>query len=338
MATLDDLLKFIQQYNALLSKNETKAAMRLAAAYKAMYARISPLIASIAEQIASGELTAADVRKLKSLTVLEKQLMDELTGYSGYLRTEVGPLSLAAGAIGAEFAAAVLKYLTGGGDPRKLTGDGLQNIMAWLQPGSALYDRIGQLAPYHSQRVIDAILESVGKGLGPRQVAREIIQAAEGEFGAGLVDALRMSRTAQLWGYREAARANYVANSEIVTGWIWVAELDDVTCMSCVAQHGQRYDLDEVLDDHHNGRCTMIPEIMGQNPIEGMKSGEEWFKEQPESVQQSMMGKETYNAYQGGAFGIPDMSRQVENDVWGTMKMETPLWELLGAEPPLRTK
>ncbi len=329
MPILDDLLSFIQQYNALLAKNETKVAQRLAAAYKAMYARISPLIEALAERIASGELTAADVRKLKSLTSLEKALMDELGAYSGFVRTEIGPASILAASLGSQFAASVLEYLTGN-KGNTLTGDNIDKLLAWLQPGSALYERIGNLATYHSERVIEAIISSVGKGLGPRQVAREIMQAAENEFGAGLVDALRMSRTSQLWAGREATRANYIANSDIITGWIWVAELDDLTCLSCVAQHGQRYDLDEILDDHHNGRCTMIPEIMGQNPIDGMKSGEDWFKEQPESVQQSMMGPGKFEAWQGGAFGFDKLSTQKEDDVYGHMRGETSLQDLVG--------
>jgi hypothetical protein len=330
MALLDDILQFIAKYNALMAKNETQAAMKLAAAYQASYKRIAPLIAALAEQIAAGELTAAEVRKLKSLAALENQLTEELTAYSGYLRTELGPVALVSAKIGADFAASVLKYLTGGGDISKLSGDNLDRLMAWFQPGSALYERIGQLAPYHTQQVIDAILEAVGRGLGPRQVAAEIIKSAEGAYGAGLVDALRMSRTTQLWAGREATRANYIANQDIITGWIWVAELDADTCMSCVALHGQRFDLDEVQDDHYNGRCTMIPEIMGTNPVEGMQGGEDWFLSQPESVQQQMMGPGKFEAWQGGQFGFNDLSQQHEDDVYGTMRGETTLQDLVG--------
>jgi len=332
MPILDDLLRFIEQYNAALAKNETKAAMRLADAYQRMYKRIAPQIAALAEQIAAGELTASEVKKLKSLAALENSISDELGAYAGFLRTELGPASLIAANLGASFAESVMKYLTGGGDISKLSGGGLDKIMSWLQPGSALYERIGQLSPFHTEQVIQSILDAVGRGLGPRQVAAEIISAAEGSFGGGLVDALRMSRTAQLWAGREATRANYIANSDIITGWIWIADLGGNPCMSCVAQHGERFDLDEIQDDHYNGRCTMIPEIQGQNPVEGMQSGVDWFGGLSEAQQQEMMGPGKYDAWKSGQFDISQMTKTQEDAVYGSMKTETPLQDLVGGE------
>lgn len=332
MAVLDDLLKFIAQYQMLIAKQETKAAQALAKRYKAMYARIAPQVEALAEQIATGELSVAEVKKLKSLAALETAIEEEFTAFSGYLRTEINPLAVSAAGIGAEYAYAVMKYLTGGRDINQLSN--VEALLQFLKPGSALYERISKLAGYHTENVIQAILDAVGRGLGPRQVAREIMAAAEGAFGGGLVDALRMERTAQLWASRAAGHANYIANQDIVTGWIWIAELDETVCMSCVALHGQRFDLDEVQDDHYNGRCTSIPEIMGQNPIEGMATGADWFSNLTEEQQQQMMGPEKWSAWKDGFFDIKDMSRQQEDAVYGHMRGETPLWELLGAEPP----
>jgi hypothetical protein len=330
MAVLDDILKFIAQYNALVAKNETKAAMALASRYQAMYKRIAPQIEALAQQIADGKLTVSQVRNLKSLALLEKNINEELTAYSGYIRTEIPTASLVAAGVGATFAYTVLQYLTGGKNITKLDGDGLTKLMSWLQPGSALFERLGQLAGFRTDRVIQAILDAVGKGVGPRQVAREIMNAAEGEFGGGLVDALRMSRTSQLWADREASRANYIANSDIVTGWIWIAELDSETCMSCVAQHGERFDLDEVLDDHHNGRCTMIPEIQGQNPVDGMTGGKDWFNSQDEKTQKDMLGPGKYEAWKDGQFDLSQLSTQKSDDVYGTMRTESSLKDLVG--------
>ena len=332
MAILDDLLKFIAQYQMLISKQETKAARDLAKRYKAMYARIAPQVEALAEQIAAGEMTAAEVRKLKSLAALETAIQEEFTAFSGYLRTEINPLAVSAAGIGAEYAYTVMRYLTGGRDINQLSPNNIEALLRFLSPGSALYERISKLAGYHTESVIQAILDSVGRGLGPRQVAREIMAAAEGAFGGGLVDALRMERTAQLWASRAAAHANYIANNDIVTGWIWIAELDETTCMSCVSLHGQRFDLDEVQDDHHNGRCTSIPEIMGQNPIEGLASGSDWFSNLTEEQQQAMMGPGKYEAWKDGKFDISQLSRQNPDDVYGHMRGEVPLKDLVNGE------
>ena len=330
MTITEDLMKFTLEYRAALAKNETKAAREIMKRYTAMYARLKPQIEALAQQIAEGEMTAAEVRKLKSLAKLEADMEEELQAFSGYLKTELPPNATRTAGLGAAFAYAVMKYLVG---ERDIKRGNLDFLKEFFSPGSALYDRLNKLAGYHSQNVIQSILDSVGKGLGPRQVARDIMEAADGAFGGGLVDALRMSRTSELWASRAANLENYRANSDIITGWIWIAELDETTCMSCVALHGQRFDLDEIQDDHHNGRCTSIPEIMGQSPVE-LQTGEDWFKGQPEETQKDMMGKEFHQAWQGGAFNISDMTRQNPDDVYGTMRTSPPLYDLLGAEPP----
>jgi hypothetical protein len=142
-----------------------------------------------------------------------------------------------------------------------------------------------------------------------------------------------MTRTVQLWSYREATRANYLNNSDVVEGWIWWAYLPGEPCMACIAQHGTFHTLDETLDDHYNGRCTMIPVVPGM-PAIVEETGEEWFGNLPEGKQQELMGKEKHEAWKGGAFGFGELAGKHTDDVYGQMTTETPLWQLLGAEPP----
>ena len=47
-------------------------ARELAKRYKAMYARIAPQVEALAEQIATGELSVAEVKKLKALAATAK--------------------------------------------------------------------------------------------------------------------------------------------------------------------------------------------------------------------------------------------------------------------------
>jgi hypothetical protein len=169
-------------------------------------------------------------------------------------------------------------------------------------------------------------------GVNPRQTARLIMSAAEQAFGGGLTDALRTARTAQLWSYREATRANYAANSDVVTGWIWCAELDDQTCEACIAENGTRHDIEETLDGHYNCRCSPIPEVMGQNPVADMQDGETWFGEQDTSTQKQIMGEVKWQAWMDGKFEFSQLSQQTPNDVYGTMRTVTPLKDLIGGE------
>src|SRR5690242_1226914 len=65
------------------------------------------------------------------------------------------------------------------------------------------------------------LLTDLARGIGPRQVARNLARAAE----IPLQRALVISRTSMLDSYRSANLANYQANSDVVEGWVWLASL-----------------------------------------------------------------------------------------------------------------
>ncbi len=207
-------------------------------------------------------------------------------------------------------------------------------LLGFLAADSQLFQRIDNLASVTTQGVANAILEAVGLGKSPQAIAGLI----RDNLGGGLTDAMRMTKTAQMWAYREATRAIYVENSDQIEGWYWMADLGGNPCMACIAEHGTFHELDETLDDHHNGRCQMLPAIKGFRPPRQIEqSGEDWFKGLSEADQIKLMGRENWNAWKGGAFELSEMKHRVENDVYGQMINQTPLWELLGAEPPTRT-
>jgi SPP1 gp7 family putative phage head morphogenesis protein len=170
---------------------------------------------------------------------------------------------------------------------------------------------------------VQAIIDGVGSGYNPRKIA----DAIEGAFGGGLTDALRNTRTVQLWSYRESARANYQA-SGVVDGWIWWAELDADTCEACVAEHGSIHDLDEQLDGHYNCRCAPIPFIEGVTPEVG--TGEDYFNGLSEDEQKSMLGPGKYDAFKAGKFEFSQLAKQVPNEIYGTMRQAASLKDLVG--------
>jgi SPP1 gp7 family putative phage head morphogenesis protein len=169
------------------------------------------------------------------------------------------------------------------------------------------------------------MLEGITLGYNPKKIAR----AFQESYGRGLTDALRMVRTAQLYSYREASRASYTANSDVVEGWIWSATLDGLTCMSCVAQHGTVHSMDERLNGHHNCRCAMVPKVI-LFPSAISEVGEGWFAKQPEAVQRKMMGPGKYEAWKAGKFDLSQLSIEREDKVYGAMRGEAALKDLLG--------
>jgi uncharacterized protein with gpF-like domain len=87
------------------------------------------------------------------------------------------------------------------------------------------------------------------------------------------------------------------------------------------------------LNGHYNCRCVAIPHVKRSEPEQ---TGEEWFSTLSEAQQKEMMGAQTWDAWKGGAFKFDEFAGHRHDDVYGDMTARVPLWELLGAEPPIR--
>jgi hypothetical protein len=200
----------------------------------------------------------------------------------------------------------------------------VETMMGFLDRDGPLYSRIAELAPTTADAVKQTLLDGIAQGWNPRKVA----DAIDADLGQGLTTALRTARTAQIWSYREATRANYIANQDVVKGWIWFAALDSETCAACVAEHGTEHGLDEVLDDHYNGRCTMLPlTVTGVNDVQG---GADWLKAQDEETQRAILGKGKFEAWQDGRISLDQLATKHTDEVYGTMTAERSLKELIG--------
>jgi len=198
----------------------------------------------------------------------------------------------------------------------------MRELLYYLRTDGPLYARLQELTGSTVEWVVSSIIDNVRLGYNPRRIA-SIIQDA---FGRGLTDALRNTRTVQLYAYRESARANYIATNGIVQGWVWYAELGKA-CMSCVAQHGTIHGLDETLNDHYNGGCAPLPYIPEFGNI-AKQSGEEWFNGLSEAQQQQMMGAGKWQAWKEGQFSFGQLSHEHENEVYGKMRSVASLKQL----------
>jgi SPP1 gp7 family putative phage head morphogenesis protein len=189
--------------------------------------------------------------------------------------------------------------------------------------------RLAELSPYHAAAIRDTFVEGVGLGWNPRKIALMVRK----QFGMSLTDALRMTRTAQIYSYREATRANYVAAGDLITGWQWMAHLSDPrTCMSCIRMSGRIFPTKNALNDHHNGRCVMLPVIRGRDPFISETEGVDYFNGLPEAEQRQRMGPKFHEAYKAGKFRLEDISQEVDDDVYGPMWHGRTLQDLIGAK------
>jgi hypothetical protein len=340
---MPDILTILARMRQAALRQDAAALDQIIAAYGAAADRLRDALELAIRRMWNPELDSFGKRYIVDrLRSLLRQMEGELVNFSTYMQTTLPGMASQAARLGADDGWRLLRIATPRGTTLvrvvwdRLPREAINAMLAFLSPESALLERIRAMAPVYSGQVSDALIDAIVQGWGPAKTAKNIaplLSAAQDALtdglGRALTDSLRMARTAQLYAYRAAAKANYVANSDVVTGWQWSAELDDLTCMSCVAQHGTIHDLSETLDDHHNGRCAPIPVVLNQ-PLLPEDAGKTWFEEQDEDTQRAMMGPGKFDAWQEGKFDLDALSSQHDDDVYGTMRAETTLGELVG--------
>ena len=312
-----------------LAKQDAAALERLGQTYARIFGRLQDKIDLLAIEIGEAAPNKQQVLDMARYKALMSQTADELQRFTAVLQEEVlraADLNIPLGELHARqlISSTVAGDFSVAGRFNVLPKDAIESILGFLAPDSPLFARINELAPFTAGLVTDTIVEGVGLGYNPRKIAKMIADA----YGQGLTNALRMTRTVQLYSYREASRASMLAQGEdVVEGWYWGARLHGSTCMSCISQHGTFHPMTERLNDHHNGRCAMIPGVKGFPPPI-TQSGEEWFKEQPEPAQRAQMGKGMHEAWQAGRFGFKDITGSHTDEIYGEMKVARPLKEL----------
>ena len=324
-----NIVELAKQFRKALQQRDQKALSQIIKAYGDMYKRLQDKIKVLTLEMAKMEtITAASVRKLSSYKSLVGEINKELTKFQGYAGTVMQQAANDAISLGTKSA----KVLTLAGNPavaaywRNLNPRAIEALISYFGEGSALMKRLDKLAGENALRVAQTIIDNVALGNNPQKIAYLIRDS----LGGGLTDALRMTRTVQIYSYREANRASYVANGDIVQGWYWMSALDPNTCMSCLAMHGTFHTNDETLDDHHNGLCVMIPAVIGSKSPFEENAGQKFFDSLSESEQKRMMGEGKLEAYKEGKFEFGQLSTTRNDPVYGDMRGETSLKDLIG--------
>lgn len=314
---------------------ERAAATRMVRAYARVYRALDGQVEALELATRGRNLTPNQIRRLSVMATLRNQIVEQIGRFGTYAEQSV--LDAMEAEIGAglrDAEALVLQHfdidylrrqgINGGivqaeirNAWNRLPAEAIENIVGMTGEDSPLHDAlVNQLGPELADHATEALINGIALGKNPRVVARQIM-------GAGLTWAMTTSRTAMLNAYREASHQSYRANRDIVSGWIWHAEMGPRTCVSCLAKHGSRHSVDERLEDHHNGRCTQIPIVpLAQKmgiPEPAIPDSEAWFNAQPEAVQKRIMGKGLLEGYKSGKWGFRDLTTTYDDHVYGTM-------------------
>ena len=340
-----ELVEAANGFRQRLATREAQAMRRLARAYGQMYTRLEVDLSALLAQLANvdGEIATGTVMRRERIEALKRQIAQEVNRYGFLADAELDDVTQDALNRAAADSRRLVQLALPDGMVEagvglrwhRLPRDVIEQLLGFLSPESPMRRALTTtLGTEVADRVADTLVNRVGLGWNPRRIASEIRRV----HGQALTWSLRTVRTAQNWAYREATRASYVANAEVVKGWIWQSALDNRTCLGCLAMHGTRHGLDEELNDHHNGRCVMLPEVVTykelgldveQEPLD-IGNGQEWFEAQGEAVQREMMGPGKFEAWKAGKFEFGRLAGHYQDDVYGDMRVEASLKELLG--------
>lgn len=226
-----------------------------------------------------------------------------------------------------EHAGALIRLAAGGLDIgfNQLSIAAVENMVGLAGDGSPLNTLLRSAFGEGLERMTQQLIRSTALGRNPRQTA-ELMAAGNRQ---ALNRTLTIARTEQLRVYREASRQQY-AQSGVVQGFRRLATKDARTCPACLMSDGEEYEPGETLREHPNGRCAMIPTVIGMRPI-AWQRGPTWFREQPAQTQRSILGPGRYEAWRAGRFDLDQLVTVRRNETWGDSVQVAPLSELQGA-------
>jgi hypothetical protein len=340
-----DLLRRLEQFREETARRENGATNELVRVYRRLHDRLNDKLEDEVRRIfAQPERLVTHQYITERITALMGQVEEQLRSFENHTERTVDARAQEALTAGARQALAIMQALAGRSAPiveldfNRLNPAQLNTIVGFLSPGSPLRNRIHELARHHSPAIRDQLIEGIALGYNPNKVARTIaplLADVKRIFNVAmarpLADAVRMARTSALYTHREAAHANYQANSDVVTGWQWFAHLGRA-CVSCMVMHGSIHSMSERLNDHYCGRCTQLPIVYDQALLkEG--AGKEHFNKLSPEKQQELLGRSAYKALKDGRVQLDQFSAERFDRVYGTMRGVPSLRSLIGPQP-----
>lgn len=340
-----------QSFRRNLMNQEAQSAERMATIYNRIYTDLADKVDALATELAGMDsISQGQVIRLARMKAILQQVKEQARRFgSTTAQDEIAVIQSQAIRQGIDDALKLMEQSLPElpdearralvGSFARLPTGAIESAAGLTGPDSPLRDSLEEaFGDYVADQVANHIVDGIATGQNPRTIARQLNRNVLNGLGAGLSSVLNTVRTAQIKSYQTANHMTYRANSDIVKGWVWWAFLEDGrTCLSCIAMHGTVHSLDETLEDHHSGRCAPIPQTVTYadlgldvpEDIPEIQTGEEWFNSQPESVQRGLMGGSKFDAWNNGDFEFSALSKTVDDPVYGDMRVEAPLKDLV---------
>lgn len=332
-----DLEREAQRARDAAAADERQVGAAILAAWRELWARLRPLVDALARAIgAHAQPTRAWVLRLPEYRALNAALTREITAFVALVAAALGAGVARALVAGPRDALRLVEVALGtppAGRPppllRSVPPTALDVLRGRLEAGQPLRELLDELGPQTSQAVRRALLDGIQRGSTPRELAREIRQAAN----LAPVRAARIARQEILSAYRESARQAYLANDRVVIGWRWVAQLSHRTCPVCWALHGSIHPLEEPFASHVSCRCIPAPVLRDWLAAEApeIERGPAVFADLPAEQQRRILGPGKYMAYRSGDLTLDDLVQETRHRRWGRGRRERSLRDVLAS-------
>lgn len=324
-------------YLKQLERSGSAAAKRLIAQYAAALARLQRQAERLEEQLREADgATLAQLYRLDRYQTLIDQVADEMNRLGSRLAQVTHAAAVDAASVGATSGINAGRLSANGsrGDAFMLLDRAtVERASSFVNPQSPLYRRlVRDYGRAWAEVLAQQYVSGVAQGWNPRRIKALLLRTLTTAVPAHIETTIR---TAQIWTYHTTQQAVWQA-SGVVDYWTWHAALGQPrTCASCIAKHGSKHPVTEVLRDHHNGRCAQIPHVAG-TPDRDIPSGESVFAAYSQQQQMALASAAgwlpQWRAWQAGAIKFSDLSRAHDDDVYGSMFTQASLKSLLGEQ------
>ena len=193
-------------------------------------------------------------------------------------------------------------------------------IMAGMTAdGGTLQEYLAGLSIDAVDGIVSKLGQAITQGWNPVKTAR----AMRDGLALGYERALRVARTEQLRAMRTSTRMAYEA-SGMVHYYKRLAAKNERTCIACLLEDGKKYPIDVPLEDHPNGRCTLVPCVYGEDEPT-WETGEVWFLKQGDAAQRNILGPGVFEKWKSNGLDVRDLVKFHQDEPWGSY------WKPVGA-------
>jgi SPP1 gp7 family putative phage head morphogenesis protein len=327
----------------------TKTVAARLASYKAIQRRLLADLAVLtrwieAEQKAGRPVSTARLQRQQRFRDLLTQTAVQMDRYAKTVEQVTVQQATAAAGRGTRDAAAAIKRELGPPPAglavsfNSLPVGAVNDITARLGSGKPLRELFDSFGTDAAKLAREALITSVGLGLGPRKTAAAVRDA----LNVSTVRALTIARTEQMKAYRSASLQTYQANNSMVKGWRWRCSRSPRTCAMCWAMDGEEFALDEPFASHPNCRCAPIPitKTWAELGFGGIpdrpppEPGSAVFARLSEAEQRHILGPGRLALYQQGT-PLSAFVQKTTSKTWGPGRQVRPLYATKAGPPPL---